>query len=280
MALRSPMRRVGLIVLAPFFLLGLVDLVRVLVAQTPRLVAADEYVPGFSREHITAYGLGHLESAVAYNITTYSERRSFGQPERVEPFALIPLNRPERSEGRVLLAEVPLVNDELPEDMLDRDRYEFTGLAGAIPEELRVVIAKDFPRDTKFSRVQVRLGPPRLAVSFTFMLMPALLFGVMLWRARVYEASDDARLGARQKMSWFLLLLSLPLALSVYWLRLRWDPEVDSIGLVVTAFGWMLLWLPVAFAMRGLRQDSAYEEDSEALEPEEEYEEIRRRAQG
>jgi hypothetical protein len=272
------MRRVGLIVLAPFFLFGLVDGVRVLLARTPRLVAADEYTPGFSREHITAHGLGHIESAVAYNISTYRESRAFGEPIKVEPFALIPLNRPERSEGRVLLAEVPLVNDELPEDMLDRDRFEFTGLAGAIPDDLRGVIAKDFPRDTKFSRVQVRLGPPSLGVSFTLMLMPALLFGVMLWRARVYEASEDAHLGAPQKMSGFLLLLGLPLAISVVWLRLRWDPEADSIGLVVAAFAWMLLWLPMAFALRGLRQDPREEEDSEA--PEEQAEPERLRAEG
>lgn len=249
------MRRVGLIVLAPFFLFGLVDGVRVLAAQTPRLVAADAYMPGFSREHITAHGLGHLESAVVYTINTYYEPRAFGQPEKVEPFALIPLNRPERSEGRVLLAEVPLVNDALPEDMLDRDRYEFTGLAGAIPDDLRAIIAKDFRPDTKFARVQVRRGAPRPSVSLMLMLMSALVFGVMMWRARSYEASEDAQRGVPQKMSWFFLLLSLPLACSVVWMRLRWDPEADSVGLVVGAFAWQLLWLPVAFALRGrLRQ--------------------------
>ncbi|MCP3105451.1 hypothetical protein LZ198_41980 [Myxococcus sp. K15C18031901] len=40
--LRSPMRRVGLMLLGPFLLFGGVDLVRVLVMQTPQQVPADE----------------------------------------------------------------------------------------------------------------------------------------------------------------------------------------------------------------------------------------------
>ena len=164
MALRSPLRRVGLFLLTPFLLFGLVDLGRTLAARTPTLVPADAYEAGFSREHITAHGLAHLEAGIAYNISTYSQHQVFGKPIKVEPFALLPLNVPERSEGRVLLAEVPLDSEgQLPDDLLDRDRFEFTGLAGLLPGDLHRIVAKDFAPGTRFSRVQVRIGPPRIA---------------------------------------------------------------------------------------------------------------------
>ncbi|MCP3105450.1 hypothetical protein LZ198_41975 [Myxococcus sp. K15C18031901] len=155
----------------------------------------------------------------------------------------------------MLLAEVPLLADgELPADLFDRDRYEFTGLAGVLPDDLRAIIAEGFPPGTLLSRVQLRLGAPRPSVSLTLTLMPLLLLCFMRSRARDYERSEDARMGYPQRVSWFFILLGLPLPLSVVWQRSWLNPEADSIGLVVGAFSWLFFWLLFAFALRGRRQ--------------------------
>ncbi|MFP2962305.1 hypothetical protein ACLEPN_32115 [Myxococcus sp. 1LA] len=48
MAIRTPMQRIGLVLFVPFLLFGLVEIVRVWMGQTPRLMPADECSPGFS----------------------------------------------------------------------------------------------------------------------------------------------------------------------------------------------------------------------------------------
>ncbi len=264
--LRSPIRRLALVLAVPCIVFGLADAVRVLVSQKPTLVHADEFTPGFAHQYVTVMGLPHLEATTGYVIEKYSERGYYRTTE-VGPFALIPLNVPERSENRVMLAEVPLVEDKIPDDMLDQYRIEFVGLAGEVPEDLQAVIAKKFPAHTTFSRVRVRLGPPRLAASLSFVLFAGLVYLYLLWLARKYERSEDAQRGFAQRISLFFVAIAQPCLLSIMWLRLRLDPEAESIGLIAAGFLLQAFFLSFAFMRRDWLAAGSEDEKEEDSEP-------------
>ncbi|WP_309893128.1 hypothetical protein [Archangium sp.] len=79
-----------------------------------------------------------------------------GKPVKTADFVLIPLNVPKRSGNRVMLAELPLEGEELPEELLNHDRYEFTGLVGSISNELQHEVLGRYPSGTVISRLQLR----------------------------------------------------------------------------------------------------------------------------
>lgn len=264
--LRSPLRRVGWILLLPFLLFGLVDAGRAILQRSPREVLADEFSASFFHENVTVVGLARLDEVVPYEIRTYYGQSFFGQPIKVEPFALIPLNVPERSGNRVLLAEVPLVGDELPADIVNRDRFEFTGLAGPLPSDLRNFIEDDFPPNAVLTRVQLSRGAPRLAVSMAMILSASLLLAWFYWRAAAYEASDDAQEGYPQRVSKFLVTLGLLAPVAVLWKRLQLDPAVDEVGPTAAAMSGLLMMLMLAVMLRGRR----IEQHSSEVDPEEE----------
>lgn len=280
MRLRSPMGRVGLVLLLPCLFLGLVDGVRTWFGREPRPVLADEYVPGFSKELVTATGLMHPEEAIPYQVGTYytsggAKPMRGEKPVKTADFVLIPLNVSERSGNRVMLAELPLLDETLPEEVRDRDRYEFTGLVGSVSDELRKEVLGRYPSGTVISRLQLRQEGPRLVVSLALVMMPLLLLGFMRWRARVYEQGEDAALGYPQKVSRFFLMLTLPWPTYLLWMRARREPDVDSLGFVVFAYGMMLFFLLFAFMGRGRRVEPEPMRAASALGEPRAYEESR-----
>ncbi len=110
--LRSPLRRLLVWLVGPQLAFGVFDLARVTWQQSPREVQADEFSARFFHEHVKLIGLAHFDDTLTYEIVHTDERSFFGRPVKVEPYALLPLNRPERSEGSLVLAEVPLVEGE------------------------------------------------------------------------------------------------------------------------------------------------------------------------
>jgi hypothetical protein len=271
MALRSPLRRLGLVLFLPCVVFGLVDGVRAWVEREPRLVQADEYVPGFSHERVTATGLMHPEQAIPYQVGTfhtYGGRKPNRGDKPVETvdFVLIPLNVSERSGNRLMLAELPLEGEELPEELRERGRYEFTGLVGPVSDELRHEVLGRYPSGTVISRLQLRQEGPRLVVSLALMVMPLLLLRWMLWRADTYNRSQDAARGYPQKMSLFFLVIALPWPAYLMWMRLRREADVDSVGFVVFAYGMMLFFLFIGSLWRGRRVELEPVREASVLE--------------
>ncbi|HYV44489.1 MAG TPA: hypothetical protein VFA20_06480 [Myxococcaceae bacterium] len=224
--------------------IGLFDLARVLWPPSPR--PADEIEPSWLFHRARVVGLAHTEKVLRYRIATYRTYPSgipIGEPIEVEPFVLIPLNVPDRSEGRLTLLELPA---DAPALASDFDGVEYTGLLGPVPDDLWVHVPQ-----TKGGPRPMRLQPsaaPSVVVSLF------ILAGVA-WALRMLRKAERRGLQSTGMSGLCFFLAQLPV-LYLLAVRLRLHPAGNQLApWALAAFFHALLFAGALMTMRVPRPD-------------------------
>lgn len=141
----SGLRRVLLIVAA----FAVADFVRSVLPPTPMDV--EQWRPGMFFRRVKVEGLVHAEHAASYeNVLFYARGNSLHPLQESDvisrrPWVLIPLNKPERSGGLLVVAE--LAADEA-RSFLGTDQVEFEGVLGPMPDEVLEAVWKTLRRES------------------------------------------------------------------------------------------------------------------------------------
>ncbi len=215
----------GLICIA---VLSAADLGRCVLPATP--IDIDTYRPSFFYRYVKATGIAHIEDASSYeHVWYYGHANSLlpmGERDIVkrEPWLLVPLNRPDRAEGLLVLAELPLGQGKLPPDF-DPQEIEFEGLLGPMPSDVLKVVKGSVPAATLVTRLQVGLRPsPWISLA---------VLGWALLTARLGRKLDQGEAGM---LSWASLLVGGTYLLWFLGLRFQNNPDANA-------------WSPAIFGM-------------------------------
>ena len=215
------------------------DLVRALLPA--QQVDVDLLEPGFIYRHVRLIGLPHLELARGYTIRTYrgySGSAVFDELISVKPWALVPLNRPERAGGKLVVAEIPLGPEGLPIDF-DPNAIEFEGLAGPFPEEVADVA--EFDSGYRITRLQVGGAPSRI-LSLVFLAWSACFLWLVIGREKLPPRSTG--------LSRVTFLAAVPFLLWLVVMRLRATPEANEVATWASVLILSSMIIGMAFVVR------------------------------
>lgn len=233
--------------------IGLIDLARVLWPLEAQ--PADEIALSWMYRRALVVGLAHTEKPQGYQVKRYMAHRGIpvGEPMEVAPFMLLPLNVPDRSEGRLVLLELPL--DGKP-PLADVGGVEFVGLLGPVPDDLLPYItrAKGQPRPMRLQPAEA----PSVAISL-------LIFAGVAWVLRMLRKAERRGLQSTGMSRLCFALAQVPvwLALAV---RLRLHPAANQAATwAVVVFLHTILF---AFSLVMMRTPRADEDASAPLSDE------------
>ncbi|MFO0597031.1 MAG: hypothetical protein U0228_17070 [Myxococcaceae bacterium] len=224
------MRDLPRLLLATVVVLAAIDTGRCLLPPTP--IDIDSWRPGFFFRHVRVEGISHPEEGSAYRMRVLQ----YAHTSRMQVFAtgvvlsdtswkLIPITKPDRADGLLVVAEFPADFE------LDREQLEFDGMLGPMPEDVLEAVWKDLPRATTFGRLQVGRRP---LVSTSLIVLAwavvLLLVDLRFFRGRAGVLSAIAMLGGCVYLGWFV------------WLRFVGDVGTDdrealSVALFAATFG-------------------------------------------
>lgn len=232
---------------------GLIDLARVLWPLEAQ--PADEIALSWFYRRALVVGLAHTETAQSYQVEKYMTYRGIrvGEPEQIDPFVLVPLNVPDRSEGRLVLLELPL--DGRP-PIADVNGVEFSGLLGPVPDDLLpfITMAKGQPRPMRLQPAET----PSVAISL-------LLFAGVAWALRMLRKAERSGLRSTGMSRLCFVLAQVPMWLALA-TRLRLHPAANQGGTwAVVVFTHVIFF---AFSLMLMRIRRADEEASPPLSDE------------